>query len=157
MRFKWRWNSKTLTQTIRKYQRVWGGEAVPLRKIGQYIAEVSKQSFKTKADPATGHSWPSLNRDYASYKASKGRTAGALIFYGHLMRSIGYSITIPRVIIGPAAAHGIFHQFGARGVGLGRSGGSAQTLPARPFLGVGPTDEAWIKREVAKYIVGGKG
>ena len=135
---------------------MWGRAEIPLRAIGQYIVETSKQAFDNEADPATGSAWPSLSPEYAAYKARQRRSQGMLVFRAHLKRSVGYSVTVPRVIIGPAVHYGIYHQFGARGVSLGRSGGSAQGLPARPFLGISSSDERELKAIVARFVAGGK-
>ena len=151
-----RWNPKRLLQGFRRYTKAWQRTEIPLRAIGQYIAEVSKQAIDDEEDPATGSKWPSLNPAYAAYKRRQSRSAGMLVFRGHLKRSIGYSISIPRVIIGPAVHYGIFHQFGARGVSLGRSGGSAQGLPARPFLGISQTHERELQGMIARFVTGGK-
>jgi phage virion morphogenesis protein len=148
--------SKRLLQDFRKRTRMWGRAEIPLRAIGQYITEVSKQSFDNEDDPATGAAWPSLSPAYVAYKKRQRRSRGMLVFRGHLKRSVGYSITIPRVIIGPAVHYGIYHQFGAKGMSLGRSGGSAQSLPARPFLGIGPTHERELQGIVARFVAGGK-
>ena len=152
-----KWNAREVVQTFRRYTKLWGQYGVPLRTIGQYVTEISKQAFDNQSDPATGQAWPSLNPIYAAYKRKQRRSPQALIWGGHLKRGIGYSVTIPRVTIGPSVHYGVHHQFGTGGMSLGRSGGSRQSLPARPFLGLSPTHEKEIEKMISNFITGKRG
>jgi phage virion morphogenesis protein len=148
---------------LRKRAILWARPAKPLRIIGQYIAEISKQAFDKQQDPGSGASWQRLSPAYAAYKRKHGKSAKALIWHSKLKRSIGFSLSLggrPSVLIGPADEKGPWHQFGTFGGSTtsSRSGGSVSRggVPARPFLGLSLSHEKHVKDVIAKYLRGVK-
>jgi phage virion morphogenesis protein len=126
-----------------------------LRVIGQYISEVSKQSFRKQSDPKTGSPWAALASSTRRQKARLGLSPKALIRTGQLKNSIGFSITRDTVFIGPADKKGIWHQEGtvSGGAAGARSGGGRVHIPARPFIGLSKKDEREIESIVHSWIV----
>jgi phage virion morphogenesis protein len=125
-----------------------------LKIIGQYVAEIAKQSFTKQSDPSTGSGWAPLAPTTVKQKARLGYSSKALIKTGQLRKSIGYSITKDTVFTGPADFKGLFHQEGtvSGGASSGRSGGGRVHIPARPFMGLSPKHEREIEKITVSWI-----
>jgi phage virion morphogenesis protein len=148
-RVGFRWITDGVVRGLRGWSRQWISTERTLKVIGQYVAEVGKQSFDNQRSPEGGP-WKKLSAKRAAWKAKKGYDPRALILTKQLKNSITYSIQPsgmrPAVFIGPTAHHGVHHQFGAPRAGI----------PARPFMGMGPQHEREVRRVVAQWLTGVK-
>jgi phage virion morphogenesis protein len=142
---RFNWKDSGVVRALRGWQRQWISTERTLKIVGQYVAEVGKQSFDKQARPEGGP-WKRLNPKYAAWKAEHGYSPSALIKTKQLKNSIAYSIRPtgikPSVFIGPAAHHGIYHQHGTK------------HIPARPFMGLGQQHERQIRTIVSNWVRG---
>lgn len=144
-----------------------------MRAIGVGLVEEVHTRFETARDPQ-GQAWAPLLPAYESMK----RGAGILresAMRGGLMGSITFRAGHESVEVGTNKIYAAVHQFGAtiRPVRAGRlvfrlATGMVQaqsvTIPARPYLGIGPADERVIfetlddavDRAVGSYRVPGQ-
>jgi phage virion morphogenesis protein len=120
-----------------------------LRAIGTGGVSLVQDRFQTATDP-DGNPWQALNPAYAAEKRGPGilRESG---MRGGLMASITFQTTRDSVAWGTNKVHALIHQVGGtitpkRGNRLVFSIGGATvfaksvTIPARPYLGIGPKE-----------------
>ena len=112
---------------------------------GLALKDVTKEAFKSEADPATGAKWEALKNPRGPLAKSPGSTSPILKDRGTLWRSISFNAFADgSVIIGSNLVYAGIHQEGgttkAHDIKLGiyrklvHHPGSK--IPARPFLGV---------------------
>ena len=124
-----------------------------LRAIGSALVETTQQRFEHGRDPE-GMPWKPWSRAYAAVTTSNGilRGRGGA---GGLMPSVTYKADAMSVRVGSAKIYAGVHQFGAtilpkKGKSLvfhlGKRVVFAKrvTIPARPYLGIGPADRAAV-------------
>lgn len=124
-----------------------------LRAIGTGLVQVTQDRFESGTAP-DGSSWAALNPLYAATKRGPGilRESG---MRGGLMASITFETSGDAVQVGTNKVYGAIHQLGGTikpksGDALVfRIGGQlafakSVTIPARPYLGIGPADEEMI-------------
>ena len=141
----------TADKTIRelgKYVQRLNDPTPVLKRIGRYVTELSKQSFRDSRDPTTGTPWAALSP--ATIARRRGNRAQILVDTGRLRKSIHSLITGKRsVAIGTNVKYGAVHQFGSGG-GIGGA-----EITARPFLGIDNRGEREIVNIVIRYIATG--
>jgi phage virion morphogenesis protein len=147
-----------LKKYLGKFWRKTLSDLTPLKKrIGAFMVGVSKQSWRDRADPATGHPWAPLSPKYKAWKIAKGYDPEPLVLTNRLRKSIHDAMTGRQsVTAGTDATYGPKHQFGISGGSAGRSGGELSRLPARPFLGLSDRHQDEIKAMCARWISEGK-
>ena len=124
-----------------------------LRAIGTGLVQVTQDRFESATDP-DGNDWAALNPLYASTKRGPGilRESG---MRGGLMASITFETSDSAVQVGTNKIYAAVHQFGATikpkdaPALIFRIGGTlawarSVTIPARPYLGIGPDDQEMI-------------
>lgn len=134
-------------------QRLMADTTPVMTAIGVGLRRNVHDRFMDAADP-DGKPWAPLNPGYAAIKRGPGilRGAGAA---GGLMGSITSRATKDSVEVGSNKVYAAIHQFGgtirpkdATHLIFEMAGGlvhaTSVTIPARPYLGVGPLDEQVI-------------
>lgn len=133
------------------------GDLTPLMDvIGARLVTSTQHRFEAGRGP-DGEPWqPSIRA-----KAQGGRT---LVDRGHLRDSVTHEPTSDAVAVGSNLVYAAIHQLGGTvqaradgyltmkipGVGWRRK--KSVEIPARPFLGLDPDDEAMIAEEVQDYL-----
>lgn len=124
-----------------------------MKAIGVGLRRNVHDRFMDAADP-DGNPWAPLNPGYAAIKRGPGILRGAGVA-GGLMGSISSRATKDSVEVGSNKVYAAIHQFGgtivpknAEHLIFEMAGGlvhaTSVTIPARPYLGVGPLDEQVI-------------
>lgn len=153
-KFKITVKSGPVTKTLTKLGERVNNMTPALKRVGEYLTQKSKQSFRNYRDPNDGTTWPSLSPVYAAWKRKNGYTKGPLTRKGRLRRSVHYVLTgKTKVAVGTNVEYGAIHQFGGGGTSLGRSGGMSGAVPRRRFLGMSRSDEPKIQNIVKRYIM----
>ena len=124
-----------------------------LGAIGTGLVETTQTRFEQGVDPQ-GNAWPALSSGYAADKRGPGvlRESG---MRGGLMGSITREVTGDAVQVGTNKVYAAVHQSGAEirpksgdrllfQIGGQTVAAKSVTIPARPFLGIGPADELMI-------------
>ena len=139
-----------------------------MKRIGERLSRSADDNFRAETDPE-GKPWRLLHASTieASYKSGrknkrtqKKRGSGQLKAYkdytgkrkilqdsGQLRGSISYSVDHDSVTIGSVKPYAAIHQLGGK---AGRN--KATTIPARPFLGVGPADREEILQLISDHL-----
>lgn len=143
-----------------------------MRAIGVAFVEEVHTRFERAVDPQ-GVAWTPLLPDYAATKRGPGILRESAM-RGGLMGSITFRASHESVEVGANKIYAAVHQFGATIVPVrapflvfGLAGGvahaSSVTIPARPYLGIGPSEERIIfevlddavDRAVGPHRIGG--
>ncbi len=142
-----------------------GTDLTPLhQELGEFLTESTKQRFQTSTAP-DGTQWePNAPATYLAYlgkfsgsygksgklsKAGASRAAGKKPLIGEtgrLSREISYQADAKGVEIGSGLIYSAIHQFG------GTAGRGVQ-IPARPYLGLSPSDEEAITEIAGSYLL----
>jgi phage virion morphogenesis protein len=128
-----------------------------MRAIGARLAANSEDRLGGTKDPQ-GNDWAPLSPAYAAVKRMPGmlKERGA---QGGLLASITFEASPGVVIVGSNKVYAAIHQFGGKIVPKNAKAlvfkigdrvirRKSVTIPARPYLGIGPEDEAVIYRVV---------
>lgn len=129
-------------------------DATPImRALGVGLRENVFQRFEREVGP-DGRAWAALSPDYAREKRGPGKLREAGI-RGGLMGSITFSASRRSLELGTNKVYGLIHQVG--GIIAPKNGprlvftmggrpvfARSVTIPARPYLGIGPGDEETI-------------
>lgn len=139
--------------------RMQGAAARPrpmLADVARYVASATQDRFRRETGP-DGEPWRRSRRA----KAEGGQT---LTDSARLRRSIVWSANDREAVVGTNVRYAAIHQFGgdirARGAGrlrfflpgVGFRSPRQVSMPARPFLGLGPEDERPIERIVGRHL-----
>lgn len=129
-----------------------------MRRCAGVLAGAAEGAFDDEADPVTGAKWQPLAASTAA-RAAAGHSGKILQLTGSLASSLERDFGRTYAVVGTAKPYAAAHQFGAAtkphvirarngkalkipGVGFRRSvNHPGSTIPARPFLGIGPDDE----------------
>jgi phage virion morphogenesis protein len=138
-----------------------------MQDIAGVLEDASERAFINQADPATGAPWAPLS-ETTKKRRKRGPPFAILQDNGDLAGSLGSSHTSDEAVVGVAEKYGVTHQFGAKRGQYGFAAGAYTfdgdeirpraipipwgDIPARPFLGIGPTDEKEILALVSGYI-----
>lgn len=142
-----------------------------MRAIGVALVEEVHTRFERAVDPQ-GNPWKPLLPDYAAMKRGPGILRESAM-RGGLMGSITFKANHESVEVGTNKIYAAVHQFGATirpvhapflvfRLASGVVHADSVTIPARPFLGIGPSDERAIfevlddavDRAVGPYRIG---
>ena len=123
-----------------------------LKRIGQYVAGLSKQAFRDSRDPETHQRWASLSD--VTLALRKGSSSQILVNSSDLKQSIHYLITGKKVTIGSPKVYAAMQHFG--GTTSPRSMIPGKKIPARPILGIDRRGETQIMKIVDRYILEGR-
>ena len=112
------------------------------RDIGESMLNRTRERFNSQTAP-DGTPWAALSK---KYKASKPVNKDKILtLHGRLRGTLTYRAGPSEVRIGTPLIYGATHQFGAPkgSFGTTRRGGPIPwgDIPARPFLGLSPSDE----------------
>mgnify|MGYP002087891713 FL=1 len=138
-----------------------------MRALSEIMIDASARAFQNNADPSTGTPWQPLSAARQKQREGKGRSVvnmlqdsgllvGSIANTGgrYAVREIGPGYAL----VGTNVPYAAIHQFGGKtgpriirakkgkalkipGIGFRRSvNHPGSVIPARPFLGVGPTD-----------------
>jgi len=143
-------DGREVTAAFREWQRL-GRDGTPLmRAIGVGLVSVVQDHFDEEKDPF-GNAWVPLNPLYATDKKGPGilRESG---MRGGLQGSITFDANRDEVSVGSNKIHAGVHQFGATIHAVNAPalvftmGGElfqvqSVSIPARPYLGIGPAEE----------------
>ncbi|MGD9610779.1 MAG: phage virion morphogenesis protein [Desulfovibrionaceae bacterium] len=121
-----------------------GANMTPItRALAGVLADIPERAFANQADPVTGQAWAPLKPSTVKRRGSKEPILQA---NGILAASILPEHGPDFAMVGTATVYAPTHQFGAKKGAFGStSKGRAipwGDIPARPFFGVGPEDEA---------------
>lgn len=138
-----------------------GTDLTPLhQELGEFLTESTKQRFQTSTAP-DGTPWaPNAPATYLAYlskfsksgkvsKAGSSRAGGKKPLIGEtgrLSREIYYQADATGVEISSGEEYSAIHQFG------GIAGRGVQ-IPARPYLGLSPSDEEAITEIAGSYLL----
>lgn len=138
-----------------------------MRDLSEIMIDASARAFDNTADPATGTPWKPLSASRQRQRAKKGRSIANMLqdsglLVGSIARPSGQGavrdIGPDHALVGTDVPYAAIHQFGGKtgpriirakkgkalkipGIGFRRSvNHPGSVIPARPFLGVGPTD-----------------
>jgi len=164
--FKVELDDRELQQLLDRALQVTGDLTPAMKAIGEYMRRSTEGNFRGEHDPQ-GKPWKPLkvisyHLGYSLRKGKKTHTKAGLLTQafqkylagrkiltesGDLRASIHYSADRTSVTIGSGKGYAAIHQFGGK---AGR--GNKVTIPARPFLGVGPRDRTAIVEELENYL-----
>ena len=121
-----------------------GANMTPItRALAGVLADIPERAFANQADPATGKAWAPLS---PTTVARRGSATPILQVHGALAASIHSEYGPDFAQAGTATVYAPTHQFGAAkgAFGSNRRGRPIPwgDIPARPFFGIGPEDEA---------------
>ncbi|MEN5083687.1 phage virion morphogenesis protein [Bosea sp. TWI1241] len=119
-----------------------------LKNIGDALLKTTSERFDSQKDPQ-GRAWAPLKPLTVE---ARGSSAPILTVSGRLRGSLNHEVAGTVLKLGPSAVHGAVHQFGATikakngalRIPLKRGGAAYArqvTIPARPYVGFGPSDE----------------
>lgn len=130
-----------------------------MRRCADVLGLAATHAFDDEADPVTGTKWQPLAASTAAARAAAGHSGKILQLTGSLASSLECDFGRTYAVVGTAKLYAAAHQFGAvtkphvirarNGKALKIPGGGfrrsvnhpGSTIPARPFLGIGPEDE----------------
>ena len=127
-------------------------------EIAGVMEDATERAFASESDPATGVAWDPLSAVTVALRPY--RKGGQILQdSGLLAASIVTDSGLGFAEIGTNYPPAPTHQFGARQGEYGRTsrGGPIPwgDVPARPFLGIGPTDEEDILDIAGRFLSGG--
>jgi len=139
-----------------------GRDMTPItRALAGVLADIPERAFAAQADPATGNAWEPLS---PTTVARRGSAQPILVVSGILAGSIHSDYGPDFARVGTADVKAPTHQFGAKKGQYGRTRRGAPIpwgdIPARPFFGIGPADEAEIAEtalESLQRVLEGRG
>lgn len=152
--FNYQQVQRTLDNLIKRIENT--GPA--MREVADVLADASERAFRDEADPETGALWDPLS---AVTIALRPQRAGGKILLdsGIMAASILTDYGDDFAAIGTNHPAAPTHFFGARQGEYGKTarGGPIPwgDIPARRFMGVGPTDEEDILDIASRHLVGG--
>lgn len=145
-------DTKAAIKSFTRVQRMMRDTTPVMRAIGTGLVENTHTRFERAQDPQ-GRAWAPLNPAYAAGKRGPGILRGSGM-RGGLMGSITAKATPQTVAVGTNKIYALIHQVGGiikpKGDHLVFSFGDrtifakSVTIPARPYLGIGPEDEETI-------------
>lgn len=138
-----------------------------LRNVGEALLQVTDARFASQTDP-DGTAWSPLAK---LTQEIRGNAGPILTVSGRLRKSVSYEVGGSTLRLGPNAVGDAVQQFGATivprkasalriplpaGTG-GRNAASAVfalrvVVPARPYIGFGPTDEEAAREAVEEWL-----
>ena len=123
-----------------------------LSDIGEMLIASTKQRFETKRAP-DGAPWAPLSPVTVARKGHNNILVGET---GNLAGMIAYQVSGHRLEWGSPMVYAATHQFGAKQGEYGKTRRGAPIpwgdIPARPFLGLSPEDEADIAGIIRDHL-----
>lgn len=121
-----------------------------MRQVSQVLKFATEESFAGEKHASTGASWPRLApstvRSFVTKKRRRG-TGPILQVTGRLAASVTTTSGKREAVIGSNVVYAAIHQFG------GRAGRGLRTqIPARPYIGLTPTDAGEIETAALRFI-----
>jgi len=114
-----------------------------MRDIAGVLESAKDRAFSDEADPKTGELWAGLLPETIKKRSKTGNWPGPILqVSGALERSITTDYGNDFAVIGTNERYAGAHQHGADKI----------NLEARPFLGIGPEDEAEILGILADHL-----
>ncbi|MFZ5427709.1 MAG: phage virion morphogenesis protein [Thermodesulfobacteriota bacterium] len=137
-----------------------GGDMTPVsRALAGVLADIPERAFANQADPVTGEPWAALS---PSTVKRRGSATPILQMSGILASSFQAEHGPDFARVTTNTPYAPTHQFGAKKGQFGRTKRGAPIpwgdIPARPFFGIGPADEAEIEQtalETLQRVLGG--
>lgn len=131
-----------------------GANMTPItRALAGILADIPERAFAAQADPVTSSPWAQLSPVTVN---RRGSSSPILQVSGILAGSIQAEHGADFARVTTATKYASTHQEGAKKGQFGktRRGGSIPwgDIPARPFLGVGPADEAEIEQTALETL-----
>jgi len=131
-----------------------GGDMTPVsRALAGVLADIPERAFMSQADPKTGEPWAALSPVTVN---RRGSSSPILQVSGILASSIQAESGPDFARVTTNTPYAPTHQFGAKKGQFGRTrrGGPIPwgDIPARPFFGVGPADEAEIEQTARERV-----
>lgn len=129
-----------------------------LRGIGEYLANSSRDRFKTQTAP-DGSAWAPLSKWYELAKPVN--QDNILTLHGYLCNTIHWQVFPDSVLVGSNLEYAAIHQFGgiirprrAKALKVGGRLVGQVRIPAREYLGLSAEDVAGCEGVVADYLGG---
>lgn len=124
-----------------------------MKEIEGILVDAAQRAFKEEQDPETGVPWAALSPVTI---ARRGSGATKLQDTSNLVQSISSNHDATSATVGVSEKYGITHQLGTKkGEYLKATDGGPVPwgdIPARPFLGIGKSDQNEILDAVSRYI-----
>lgn len=117
-----------------------------MKAIGEHLRRRTEENFAGEHAP-DGTPWKPLSPRYRKWKEKHGKGRKILTKDSYLRDTIHYDAGPHRVIIGSGKVYAAIHQLGGQ-AGRGRK----ETIPARPFLGIGPDDRVEINEIIKDHL-----
>ncbi|WP_321367602.1 phage virion morphogenesis protein [uncultured Desulfuromusa sp.] len=153
-------------QALNRALKATGDLTPAMKAIGEHLLRSTEENFRGEHEP-DGTPWKplkvlsyhlgySIGKKKATHTKSGSLTAAfskylagrKILTDSHELRnSIHYSASRTSVAIGSGKVYAALHQFGGK---AGR--GKKVTIPARPFLGIGPGDRQEILAELRNHL-----
>lgn len=129
-----------------------------MREIAGVMEEATERAFATESNPETGVAWDPLSAVTLALRPWR-KDGSILQDSGLLASSIVSDFGMTYAEIGTNRVYATPHQFGARQGEFGTTsrGGPIPwgDIPARPFLGIGPSDEKDILDIASRFLADG--
>ena len=155
-----------ITPALQRALKATGNLKPALQAIGEHLLRSVDDNFALQRDPQ-GRPWKplkvlsyhlaySMGKKKRTHTQSGSLTAGfaryigsrkILTDSGELRGSIKYNASATRLEVGSGKVYSAIHQFGGK-AGRGRK----VTIPARPFLGIGPADRLEILATLKDHL-----
>ena len=113
--------------------------------LGEALRSIHKDRFEKKQASPDGEKWQPLSPQYAA-KKRKNRDK-ILVRDGYLKDTLRYSADDKGVVFGSDRKYARLHHFGSS-----KLSGRGSGVPARPWLGVGNEDKAYLLKKSEAFI-----
>lgn len=148
-----------------------GTDTTPImRQCAGIMAGAAEDAFDAQRDPVTGTPWVPLQKSTVAARQLAGHDGKILQLSGSLASSLERRYGNGYAVVGTNKQYAAIHQFGGKtkahtirakfakalripGVGFRKSvQHPGSTIPARPFLGVGPQEIEEMRETITKAI-----
>ncbi|RMG59198.1 MAG: phage virion morphogenesis protein [Gammaproteobacteria bacterium] len=139
LRIDIRYDNLRIRALLRRLQEAGGDLEDAFAEIGELLLRTHRRRFEEQKDPE-GNAWLPLKE--STLRRKKKNADKVLIESGNLMETLRYRVGADRLEFGTDRIYGATHQFGD----------DSRNIPARPFLGISPEDEADIEAIITEHI-----
>lgn len=140
-------DSSEINQLLGRLMGRMGDMSPVMLAITGVMSDATERAFKNEADPVTGAKWPQLTDDTVTMRG--GNAHPILQVTGQLASSVQTDYGKSYAEISTNKIYAAMHQFG--GTTSPKSRIPNKPIPARPFLGLSPSDEQEILDIIGQF------